>query len=87
MHSLKTENKVLKGKIEHSDDWIKPTLKNLSSSAKKEFKNDVHMAKDEIEVGTLYRLRLNTGINFNKFPQISSIIEWTEKEDNFFCFG
>ena len=69
---LKKECEDMKDKIKHCDDWIRPTLKYLSSSAKTEFKNAVNMAKDELEVGTLYRLRQNTGINFNKSATVST---------------
>ena len=69
---LKKECEDVKDKIKHCDDWIRPTLKYLSSSAKTEFKNAVNMAKDELEVGTLYRLRQNTGINFNKSASVST---------------
>ena len=69
---LKQENDMLKDRIKQVDDWIKPTLKNLSSTARSEFKAAVNMAKDDIEVGTLYRLRQNTGINFNKSASVST---------------
>ena len=37
---------------------------DLSTAAKKEFKSALYTARDEVPVGTLYRLRQNTGINF-----------------------
>ena len=69
---LSQENDMLKEKMKHVDDWIKPSLQNLSSKTRSEFKTAVYMAKDEMMVGTLFRLRQNTGINFNKSASVST---------------
>ena len=75
LRNTKNENEELKMKLQHCDDWLKQTLKNMSPTARTEFKTAVQMAKNDFPVGTILRLRDNTGINFSKHPAPTNVEE------------
>ena len=74
IRKLRSENNDLKDKLNHADDWLKPTYMNMSPSGKTELKTAVNMAKNDFPMGTMSRLRTNTGINFSN-PPIASDCE------------
>ena len=64
---LQKEIKDLKaGNEKNPDLWFVEVYKNLSADAKKEVKNAFALVAPRLEKGTAFRLRRNTGINFNK---------------------
>ena len=65
---FQSENDDLKEKLNHADEWLKPVYKNMSLTARTEFKTVISMARSSFSLGTLSRIRNNTGINFSK-PQ------------------
>ena len=72
IRELMTENDTLKEKVKHSDDWLKHTYKYMTPTGRSELKTGAYLAKAEFPVGTLSRIRDNTGLNFSKSPIFSS---------------
>ena len=68
LKNAKNEVQRLQNQAKGADAWVKPTLSYMSTASKKEFAVAVYTARNEVPPGTLYRLRQNTGINFNKRP-------------------
>ena len=54
------------GNEKNPDLWFVEVYKNLSADAKKEVENAFALVAPRLEKGTAFRLRKNTGINFNK---------------------
>ena len=50
------------------NNWIKFVYRNLSASARKEFKRSVNFNKGNFSAGTLSRLRQSVGVNFSQVP-------------------
>ena len=80
LKKVKTENDDLRNKLKNSDNWLKPTYKNMTISARTELKTAVQMAKIDFSPGTISRLRNNTGINFSNPVTIPSEEESTLKK-------
>ena len=55
-------------------------FKSLTPDGRREIKNVINVIKHRLEKGTLYRLRRNTGINFNR-PTINTIEEASELKE------
>ena len=66
---MSRKNVALEVKVEKNDEWLKPVYKNLTSDGKRQLKEAFIVASDEIERGTILRLRKNTGLNFSIAPQ------------------
>ena len=66
----KKVEEVEKLKLEKTSDnnWVKFVYRNLSASARKEFKKSVNFNKGNFCAGTLRRLRQAVGVNFSQVP-------------------
>ena len=62
-------NVALEVKVDKNDDWLKPVYKSLTSDGKRQLREAFIVASDDIERGTVLRLRKNTGLNFSIAPQ------------------
>ena len=56
----------MKNKLFENDQWIKSDYKYMTSAGKREPKTAHKLSSHEHPKGTNYRLRQNTGINFDK---------------------
>ena len=70
----KKDNEIseLRKKLFENDQWLKSDYKYMTSAGKNEFKTAHKLASQEHPKGTNYRLRQNTGINFDKTSSMNS---------------
>ena len=66
----KKVEEVEKLRLEKASDnnWVKFVYRNLSASARKEFKRSVNFNRGNFPAGTLRRLRQAVGVNFSQVP-------------------
>ena len=72
MRELQTENSNLMDKLKTADDWLGLTYKYMTPAGRSELRNGAYLAKEHFPVGTVRRIRENTGINLSKSPNLAN---------------